>query len=172
MFQFRRHTMKSEKSSSGGFLKDFTIGSMLRIFARLLQFVIALTIAGLYGQDLHNAAKADKYADPKWVYAVVCAGMGAIWAVVCLLPLVKAWFFFGVDTLLWILHLALFGTFGKMYIKEDPEGNKGIQRMKNAVWVILTAMLLWFMTAVYGGIIFWKHRKARTLLTGRGEVHV
>lgn len=66
--------------------------------------------------------------------------------------------------------MALFGTFGKMYINENPEGDAGITRMKHAVWVDLVNMLLWFMTAVYGTVIFFMHRSGRTLHTGRAEV--
>ena len=36
-----------------------------------------------------------------------------------------------------ILYTALFGLFGRMFIRENPEGNAGIQQMKNAVWVDL-----------------------------------
>jgi hypothetical protein len=33
-------------------------------------------------------------------------------------------------------------------------------------------MLLWFVTAVEGAVVFWKTRKARTTHTGRGAQHV
>jgi len=47
-----------------------------------------------------------------------------------------------VDTTLFILWIALFGLFGNMYIKEKAEGDNGVQRMKNAVWVDLVNALL------------------------------
>jgi hypothetical protein len=34
---------------------------------RFVQFVLALTVCGLYGVDLRNAAEQGKYADSKWV---------------------------------------------------------------------------------------------------------
>jgi hypothetical protein len=34
---------------------------------RFVQFVLAITVCGLYGVDLHNAAVAGVYADSKWV---------------------------------------------------------------------------------------------------------
>ena len=43
---------------------------------------------------------------------------------------------------LFILWIALFGLFGNMYIKEKAEGDSGVQRMKNAVWVDLVNALL------------------------------
>ncbi|KAF2492763.1 hypothetical protein BU16DRAFT_466127 [Lophium mytilinum] len=151
---------------------DFTIGAILRLIARLLQFVLALTVAGLYGVDLHNAHKAHVYADSKWVYAEVVAGISAITALVYTLPIpmIKPWFLWPLDTLIFILYMALFGTFGKMYINENPEGDAGITRMKHAVWVDLVNMLLWFFTAVYGAVIFVMHRRGRTLHTGRAQV--
>jgi hypothetical protein len=56
-----------------------------------------------------------------------------------------------------------------MYIKEDPEGDSGISRMKHAVWVDLVNMLLWLITALYGTFVFFFHRR-KTLHTGRAEV--
>jgi len=41
--------------------------------------------------------------------------------------------------------------------------------MKNAVWVDLANMLLWLVTAVYGGIMFFMQRR-RSLHTGRAKV--
>ncbi|KAI9732198.1 MAG: hypothetical protein M1834_004295 [Cirrosporium novae-zelandiae] len=96
---------------------------------RFFEFVLALTVAGLYGVDLNNARKADN-----------------------------------------ILWTALFGIFGKMYIHENPEGNSGVRRMKNAVWVDLTNMLLWFLTSIIAGLIFMRHRKGKLLHTGRADV--
>ena len=34
---------------------------------RFVQFVMAITVCGLYGVDLHNASAAGKYSDSKWV---------------------------------------------------------------------------------------------------------
>lgn len=57
-----------------------------------------------------------------------------------------------------------------MYIKEDPEGDSEIMRMKNAVWVDLANALLWFLTAAFGLLTFLKHKNMRTLHTGRATV--
>jgi hypothetical protein len=57
-----------------------------------------------------------------------------------------------------------------MYIKEDAEGDAGVQRMKNAVWVDLANMLLWLITAAYGAVLFFRNRRGRTLHTGRATV--
>ncbi|KAF2454018.1 hypothetical protein BDY21DRAFT_353833 [Lineolata rhizophorae] len=154
----------SEQSKQGG-----AIGLIFRTLVRFLQLVLALTVCGLYGTDLNAARKADKYADSKWVYAVVVAGMSAVTCLVYLTPFIKAFYAFAWDFVLWVLWLAAFGVFGKLYIGEDPEGNGGIERMKNAVWVDLVNMLLWFITFVYSTFVFFHHRK-RSLHTGRAKV--
>ncbi|KAF2821854.1 hypothetical protein CC86DRAFT_101364 [Ophiobolus disseminans] len=164
---------KGEKATLGtSFWSHISIGSAARILLRLFQFVMGLVVIGLYAQDLNNARKAGVYMDSKWVWAVVCGTLGCLASLTFMLPLVKAWFFFYVDAFVFLCYLVAFGIFGKMYIPEDAEGNKGIIRMKHAVWVLLTNMLLWLMTAGYGAVVFWKTRKARTTLTGRGAQHV
>jgi hypothetical protein len=60
-----------------------------------------------------------------------------------------------------------------MYIKENAEGDAGVQRMKNAVWVDLVNMLLWLITAVVMLCIFFKHRGGdRSRFTGRARTGV
>jgi hypothetical protein len=164
--------MKGEKATLGtSFWSHFTVSGALRIFFRFFQFVLGLTVIGLYAVDLDRARKQGKYIDSKWVWGVVCGTLGALCSLVFMLPLVKSWFFFYVDAFVFLCYVVAFGIFGKMYIPENPEGNSGIQRMKNAVWVLLTNMLLWLITALYGGFMFFKERKARTVHTGRGAMH-
>ena len=65
-----------------------------------------------------------------------------------------------------ILWVAVFGVFGKIYIDEEPD-RLGIQRMRNAVWIDLINMLLWFISTVYGVTMFIRNRRHMTLHTGR-----
>lgn len=168
-----RRSLKGEKATIGtSFWSHFTVGAAIRIFLRFFQFVLGITVIGLYAIDLDRARKQGKYIDSKWVWGVVCGTLGALSALVFMLPLVKSWFFFYVDAFVFLCYLVAFGIFGKMYIPENAEGNSGIMRMKNAVWVLLTNMLLWLITMVYGGVVFWKNYKARTVHTGRGAQHV
>lgn len=69
-----------------------------------------------------------------------------------------------------ILWAAVFGVFGKLYIHENPEGDSGVTRMKNAVWIDLINMLLWFITAVFAALWFFFLRGGRSLHTGRAAV--
>jgi hypothetical protein len=52
----------------------------------------------------------------------------------------------------------------------DPHGNSGVQRMKNAVWIDLINMLLWFLSAIYSAVLFFRFRGHRSLHTGRATV--
>ncbi len=73
-------------------------------------------------------------------------------------------------TMISILWAAVFGVFGKIYINIDPMGNSSLRRMKNAVWIDLVNMLLWFISAAYGAILFFRFRKNRSTYTGRATV--
>jgi hypothetical protein len=57
-----------------------------------------------------------------------------------------------------------------MYINEDPEGDGGIKRMKNAVWVDLANALLWLIAGLATTAYWWRHRERRTRFTGRAHV--
>lgn len=54
-----------------------------------------------------------------------------------------------------------------MYVREDAEGDPGVQRMKNAVWVDLVNALLWAGSTT--GMVFCWSREKRTRWTGRGR---
>lgn len=82
----------STHSSSGGLP-----GALLRLVLRFLQFVLAITVAALYGIDLHHASKAHAYTDGKWVFAEIVAGMAAVTVLVYGLPFFKSYWAFGWD---------------------------------------------------------------------------
>lgn len=154
--------MKGEKVGMVNSLRaSMSASSIFRILMRFFQFIMGIVVIGLYAQDLNRAHKAGVKYDSKWMYATITGTLASLWAMVCMLPLVKAWFLFGIDFVVLILYVAAFGIFGKMYIKEDPEGNGGIIRMKNAVWILLTNMILWLITFVYGAVVFWKYWKGK-----------
>ncbi|KAK0105187.1 hypothetical protein ONS95_004417 [Cadophora gregata] len=138
---------------------------------RFIQLVFALAVCGLYGVDLNRANKAGKYSDGKWIYAEVTASLSAFTAVLYIVPFTpRIPFMFVWDLILFILWIALFGLFGNMYIKENAEGNSGIKRMKNAVWIDLVNALLWLVSAMGMAIFWFRHRGQRSLWTGRAKV--
>ncbi|KAI0012012.1 hypothetical protein F4779DRAFT_119451 [Xylariaceae sp. FL0662B] len=136
-----------------------------------LQFVLAVAVCGLYGVDLQRARSQGKYIDGKWVYAEVVGGLAALTTILYLIPFilrfaaVTIWSF-----VIFVLWIALFGVFGSMYIHEDPEGNGDIQRMKNAVWVVLANAALWLIGTVAGAVYWWTHRERHSRFTGRANL--
>ncbi|KAH8677247.1 hypothetical protein BGZ61DRAFT_496881 [Ilyonectria robusta] len=152
---------------------SFTVSYLLFSALHLCCFALALTTCGLYGVDLNRAHQHGKYADSKWVYAVVVGSLSAFTCVLYFIPFVLRvagvvaviW-----DLILFILWITLFGIFGKMYINEDAEGDHGVMRMKNAVWVDLTSALLWLIAALASAGYWWKHRDTRSRFTGRAHV--
>jgi len=157
----------------GRFGRDLNIALDWVLFSilRFIQLVFAVTVCGLYGVDLHNAHNAGIAADPKWVYAEVVGGLSAVTCLIYFVPLTMGIpFIFVWDFLLCFMWIVLFGIFGKLYINENPEGDAGIQRMKNAVWIDLVNMLLWLISAVLMLGYWWKTRRTRSQFTGRAHV--
>jgi len=150
---------------------DLALDWLLFSLLRFVQFVLAITVCGLYGVDLSNARKAHVGADGRWVYAEVVGALAAVSALLYMIPLVlRLPFAFVWDFLVFFFWVVLFGIFGHMYIHENPEGDSGIQRMKNAVWVDLVNMLLWLISAVLMVGYWWGRRNSRSQFTGRAQV--
>ncbi|KAL2020474.1 hypothetical protein VTK56DRAFT_8359 [Thermocarpiscus australiensis] len=151
----------------GGLSLSYLLFSILHF----CQFALALTVCGLYGVELDRARKANTHADGKWVYAVVVGGLSALTSLLYFIPFVLrfaltwAW-----NLILFILWIVLFGLFGKMYIGEDADGNSDIQRMKNAVWVVLANALLWLIGTLAFFTYWWGHRERRTRFTSRARI--
>jgi len=82
----------ADYSSSGG-----AIGAIGRTILRFFQFVLALTVAGLYGVDLHAAQKAHVGADGKWVFAEVVAGLSAVSCILYGIPFLKSYWLWAWD---------------------------------------------------------------------------
>lgn len=87
---------KAHQSSRPGGL----VGVILRTALRVIQMIIALVIAGIYGQDLREAHSAGEPADSRWVFAEVVAGLSTITAIVYLVPMVRSVKFFAWDAVL------------------------------------------------------------------------
>lgn len=152
-------------------LFGFALSYVAFTAVHIVQFALALTVCGLYGIDLQRAHDAGVNADPKWVYAEVVGGLSALTAVLYLVPFIlRFWLVWAWNLVLFILWIALFGVFGKMYIHEDPEGDAGVRRMKSAVWVDLASALLWFLTFLGALGYWWHHRERVSRFTGRARV--
>ncbi|CRG84930.1 hypothetical protein PISL3812_02099 [Talaromyces islandicus] len=136
---------------------------------RTLQFVFAVTVAGLYGVDLANFTKTETHASAQWVYAEFVAAVSTITCIVhCFVTVVyAAWC--PLDGVLFVLWLAQVGVFGTIYGTNVDDQYKqstlSIPRMRAAVWVDLVNMLLWLATTILG--ITWCIRARKK--TGRTD---
>ena len=91
------------------------------------------------------------------VFAVVVGSLSAVTTLIYGIPFLKSYWGFGWDFVLFVLWTAVFGVFGNIFIKASPTPEQhGVQRMKNAVWIDLINMLLWFATAIYSTFIVSK----------------
>ena len=112
---------------------------------------------------------------PPQSYAVAVGAMAAITALVYMPLTIFAgtiMWLFAWDLLLFILWIAVFGLFASLYLHENPEGDGGVQRMKNAMWIDLVNMLLWFITGVGGVVAFFSAgglRGGKSKFTGRAQ---
>lgn len=57
-----------------------------------------------------------------------------------------------------------------MYINQAVDGNADIQRMKNAVWVVLANAILWLIGTLAHLGYWWKHRERRSRFTSRAKI--
>ncbi|RMJ22738.1 hypothetical protein PHISP_06401, partial [Aspergillus sp. HF37] len=112
---------------------------------RTLQFILSLTVIGLYGHDIQPTADS---SDPRWVYAVVVGFLGALTAFVYVLcdlvvlrnrplrtrPVAR---FGGMvwEGVLVVNWLVVFGIFAGVFLGDNSDGddNEGKGRMWNAV---------------------------------------
>jgi len=170
-----------------------SFGDIFFLILYVFALVLGVTVCGLYGQDLHHAQEKHAYTDTKWVFAVVVGAMSSITTAIYLIPLVlrmvgvisdmtnplyksatvlsAANIFCAIwDFCLFILWTSVFGVFGSMYIGTKSQGQSGIERMKNAVWVDLANMLLWLIVAIAAFGYWWKHRDPHSRFTGRAHV--
>lgn len=82
-------------TSSGSF-----VAWVLHAILRFLQFVLAITVAGLYGAQLSDQRKHGGHAHSRWIYAEVVAALSAVTCIVYMIPLVRSYLFFAWDVIL------------------------------------------------------------------------
>ncbi|KAJ5329349.1 hypothetical protein N7452_009739 [Penicillium brevicompactum] len=135
--------------------KGGVCGLVPRAALRTLQFVFAITVAGLYGVDLARATKSNTAAPTEWVYAEIVAALSAITCIIhCFVTVVHvAWSTW--DGVLFVLWLAQTGVFGNIYTSgvktsEYRTATSSLPRMQAAVWIDLVNMLTWFTTFILG----------------------
>jgi hypothetical protein len=139
------------------------VGLFLKLFIRFLQFVLGVTIAGVYGNEWANAAKYKGGYDPAWGYATIVGGLSALTAIIYHIPRVKAFCFFFIDLLYVLMFSIVIAIFGQAYLsktfpvkisKSVVVAGPNIQRMKATVWIDVIAGVLWLVTGVHS-LISW-----------------
>ena len=154
----------------------------LETLLRVIQFSLSLAVIGLYGQDIHPHAEHGPRAPPKWVFAVVVGFLGAVFSFgiiaanillkrkpLALRPSARM-VVFGVEGLLVVLWLVVFGVFGGVYINKVPAeeswGGSGgkVKRMKRAVWVDVAVLGFGVVLMVWMGGRWMKGRKGEKMM--------
>ncbi|VUC35296.1 unnamed protein product [Clonostachys rosea] len=128
-----------------------------------IAFVFALAVCGIYGSDIQHSARNEEDIDPRMVFAVVLGSMSTMTCLLYLIPgflynanlLMTFW-----DLFLFVLWITVFGLFGKLYINKDAEGDRDIQRMKDAVWVDLVNALTWLFLVI-ATACYWRKNRNR-----------
>jgi hypothetical protein len=127
--------------------------SIARWVARGIQLIFGLIAAGLYGHRVDEDRKAGNSQSVAWVFALFIAGLSCITCIIFALPIIKFHRLFAVDFSLFILWIAVFGTFASIFLKRhdgDKYEGTSVTTMKMAVWVDFLNCLLWLTTGAYG----------------------
>ncbi|KAI1327295.1 hypothetical protein F5Y16DRAFT_197668 [Xylariaceae sp. FL0255] len=144
----------------------------LRLIGRGLQLIFALVVIGLYGTKVHADADAGTGESVRWVFAVIVASLSAIVAVLFAIPqpFVRTARLFYVDFTIFILYIAVFGTFAITFLRipndaahETYDGAK-VSTMRHAVWIDLLNALFWLFTGGYGFFRTFVSRKADKMI--------
>jgi hypothetical protein len=149
-------------------LKTFEV--IPRLVCRGLQFLFAIIVCGFYGNRVDSERRDDESGySAEWIFALLVAGLSAVTAVLFVvaaplsaLPVVgsrikitRTYRAFGWDVILFIAWIVVFGIFAGIFLGRDSDDKyKGASTgaMKTAVWVDLVNVILWLVSAVYGGV--------------------
>ncbi|KAJ6112094.1 hypothetical protein N7523_008155 [Penicillium sp. IBT 18751x] len=135
--------------------KNGIFGLHSRATLRVLQFIFAIIVAGLYGVDLARATKRNAPAPAQWVYAEMIVVFSAVTCAVHAIVTVKHVLWCLWDGVLCVFWLAQVGVFGSIYYAspidaEYEDLTQCVPRMKAAVWIDVVNLLLWLLTFVLG----------------------
>lgn len=72
--------------------------------------------------------------------------------------------------ILFILWIAVFGVFARLYLHENANRNADIVRLRRAVWVDLANAIGWLVAALAALVYWFVHRQTASRFTGRARV--
>lgn len=126
---------------------------------RTLQLILSLVIIGLYSPDLANATSTSSTVPAAWIVAIITAVLSALTCILHGFLTISFYLTCSWDVILAVVWAAITGTFGVMFADNSQHGEvkqdlaaftTSRQRMKAAVWLNLTLMVLWLMSALLG----------------------
>ncbi|KAI0967348.1 hypothetical protein F4678DRAFT_446322 [Xylaria arbuscula] len=149
----------AKKFGKGAITKPiYLYETWLRLVGRSLQLIFALVVVGLYGSRVSSDHSNGRSQAVQWVYALIVASFSAITAVLFAIPqpFVKTARLFAWDFTLFVLWIAVFGTFAVIFLRmPDDDAHKWYENtrvsvMHHAVWVDLVNAIFWLLTGGYG----------------------
>ncbi|OTB02007.1 hypothetical protein M426DRAFT_323082 [Hypoxylon sp. CI-4A] len=156
----------AKKFGKGAATKQIYIyETWLRWVARGIQFILAIIVCGLYGTRVSRDHRAGNPQSAAWVYALFVAGFSSITCLLYAIPnpfsRLQSHRLFAWDLILFVLWIALFGTFATIFLKRDEDEYQGtsVRVMKCAIWVDLVNAIFWLCTGVYGCVRTFVGRK-------------
>ncbi|KAI1500834.1 hypothetical protein F5X99DRAFT_223720 [Biscogniauxia marginata] len=162
------------KLGKGAVSKQFYIyETWARWVARGIQLILALVAAGLYARRVDVNRRAGDAQAASWVYAVVVAGLSSVTCLVYAVPnpFLRSHRMFAWDLVLFILWVAVFGTFANVFLPlpddQDEYQGTSVSLMTAAVWLDLVNCLLWLITGVYGCARTFLARKIDAKVNGK-----
>ncbi|EMR71189.1 hypothetical protein MGN70_010877 [Eutypa lata] len=160
------------KTMAKGSIKKFVASPLmwLRFGGRGVQLIFALIVCGFYGARVAADHRDGNAQAAAWVYALFVATVSSITAIVFAIPFWKTHKLFFWDLLLFVLWIAVFGTFAGKFLhvsdedkaKYDEDGDHvNVVAMKTAVWLDLLNCIFWLLTAAYGFIYGYTVEKGK-----------
>lgn len=143
-------------------------GVWIKVGCRFLQFVLGITIFGIYCADIVAAGNHNAKPNGSWLLATVVGGLSAVTAIIYCIPSVFSYLLFWWDWVLVILHSGVIGVFAKAYLAHKQESENGDDFKlygpdfgKQKVAAVLDCMsgCLWLVTAIMSTSIFLKIRR-------------
>ncbi|GAW19853.1 hypothetical protein ANO14919_093440 [Xylariales sp. No.14919] len=165
----------ASKFGKGAITKPLYIyETWLRLVGRGLQLIFALVVVGLYGSRVSSDHRHDRSQAVQWVFALIVASLSAITAILFAIPqpFVKTARLFAWDFVLFILWIAVFGTFAVIFLRmpDDDEHkwyeNTRVSVMRHAVWIDLVNAVFWLLTGGYGCFRTFVSRKVDEKIDG------
>ncbi|KAH8650134.1 hypothetical protein BX600DRAFT_474135 [Xylariales sp. PMI_506] len=139
--------------------------NLARWAARGVQLVFGLIVLALYGHRVDEDHKSGSAQAAAWVFAVAVSALSCLTCIAFCIPFLPAHRLFAWDLFLFVLWIAVFGTFADIFLHNEAKTYEGVSvaLMKVAVWVDLVNCVLWLATGAYGSFRTFVGRKVRSV---------